>query len=50
MDRIDNEILTLLLKDARVTLSEISNQVKREDAAVKIMENCRTARSGSSVF
>ena len=34
MDRIDNEILTLLLKDARVTLSEISNQVNLSVSAV----------------
>ena len=29
MDRIDNEILTLLLKNARISLSEISSQVIR---------------------
>ena len=34
MDRIDNEILTLLLKNARVSLSEISSQVNLSVSAV----------------
>ena len=35
MDRIDNEILTLLLKNARISLSEISSQVNLSVSAVR---------------
>ncbi len=54
MDRIDNEILTLLLKNARISLSEISSQVNLSVSAVserlKKLENSEMIQQYTTIL